>query len=49
MPGREVASLSCKSMGLKGGDAEDALAKTMQVLYDEGGPSPCRTSGLWFT
>ena len=46
MPGREVASLSCKSMGLKGVDAEDALAKTMRVLYDEGGLSPVPYLGL---
>jgi hypothetical protein len=46
MPRAEVTGLSCKSMGLKGVEAVDAVAKTMQVLYDEGGPSPVPYIGL---
>ena len=46
MPRAEVTGLSCKSMGLKGVEAVDAVAKTMQVLYDEGGPSPVPYVGL---
>ena len=45
MPRPEVG-LSCKSMDLKVGAGVDVVGKTLQVLYDEGGPSPVPYVGL---
>ena len=40
------AGLSCRSLDLKGAEAAEIMGKTLQVLYDEGGPSPVPYIGL---